>query len=255
MIPASAILGAARRRNAGGTFNPLSISGCVLWLKADGSVYNTGTTQATDGQDVATWVDASGSGNNATGYGAIKPKFETNTLNGKPVVQTNGVHAYLKGSVSITGTALTAFIVSNTGNVGSAYGRMLDLANAAGGNYAANDACTAFTMFGGANFNTGQNNNFPSAITSAFGVPFVGTSSYSGSNCYVRKNGGSANSASASGTFVVTQYSVAAEADGNSIGGPQDIAEILVYNAYLGTTDREAVEDYLGSKYGITITH
>ena len=35
-----------------GKFCPLSISGCVLWLKADGDVYNTGTTQATNGQTV-----------------------------------------------------------------------------------------------------------------------------------------------------------------------------------------------------------
>ena len=33
------------------------------------------------------------------------------------------------------------------------------------------------------------------------------------------------------------------------------IAEAIIYDSALGTTDRQAVEDYLGQKFGITITH
>ena len=40
-----------------------------------------------------------------------------------------------------------------------------------------------------------------------------------------------------------------------SFYGKVDIAEVLFYNSVLSTGDRQAVEDYLGIKYGITITH
>jgi hypothetical protein len=241
---------------AGGSFDPLSITGCVLWLKADGDVYNTGTTQATDGQDVATWVDASGSGNDATGYGAVKPKFETNELNGKPVVATNGSHAYLKGSISLTGTTLTAFIVTTTGSAGSSFTHLLDLANASGGQYASTDACSAFVTIGAQTLSTARNSNPPFPPHSVTdGVHFVGTTQYTGSNAEVRLNGGTAKTASSSGSFAITQYSISADPSGSSLGGPCEFAEILVYDSALGTTDREAVEDYLGDKYAITITH
>jgi len=34
-----------------------------------------------------------------------------------------------------------------------------------------------------------------------------------------------------------------------------DIAEVLIWDSALNTTTREAAENYLGFKYGITITH
>jgi hypothetical protein len=34
-----------------------------------------------------------------------------------------------------------------------------------------------------------------------------------------------------------------------------DIAEVIFYGAALSSGNRQSVEDYLGAKYGITITH
>jgi hypothetical protein len=68
---------------------PSSISGLVLWLKADSGVYiDSGVTLATNGQSVAQWNDQSGNSNHATqptsGY---RPVFKTNVQNGLPSVQ------------------------------------------------------------------------------------------------------------------------------------------------------------------------
>ena len=239
----------------GGPFDPLSITGCVLWLKADGTVYNTGTTQATNGQSVDTWVDASTASNNATGFGAIKPTFRTNILNGKPVLETNGTHGYMTGNLSITGTTLTAFVVSTTGSTGSAYGRLLALENASGGDFAATDACAAITLNGSQLITTFRNSNIPGNIATTDGVHFVATATYNGTNGLLRKNGTGEVSMSSSGSFAITKYGISAKTDGSSLAGALQLAEILVYNTALSTGDREAVEDYLGTKYGITITH
>lgn len=79
-------------RQASSSFSPSDISGLKLWLKADGSVYNAGTTQATNGQTVAEWVDASASGWNATqATETNKPTFVTGAYNGRPCVRFDGV--------------------------------------------------------------------------------------------------------------------------------------------------------------------
>lgn len=236
-------------------FNPLSIPGCVLWLKADGDVYNTGTTQATDGQSVSTWADASGAGNNATGFGAIKPTFKTNILNGKPILETNGTHGYMTGVMSITGTTLTVFVVSTTGSTGSAYGRLLALENASGGDFAATDACAAITLNGSQQITTFRNSNIPGNVSTTDGVHFVATATYNGTNGLLRKNGTGEVSMSSSGSFAITKYGISAKTDGSSLAGALQLAEVLVYNTALGTTAREYVENGLGAKWGITITH
>ena len=68
--------------------------GLALWLKADGSVYNSGTTPATDGQNIQTWVDESNQSADATnsaGDGQTEPSFSTtNTINFNPTVTFNG---------------------------------------------------------------------------------------------------------------------------------------------------------------------
>lgn len=87
------------------------------------------------------------------------------------------------------------------------------------------------------------------------GVHFVATATYNGTNGLLRKNGTGEVSMSSSGSFAITKYGISAKTDGSSLAGAFQFAEILVYSTALSTGDREAVENYLGAKYGITITH
>lgn len=59
-----------------------------LWLKADGDIYNTSTTQAVDGESIETWVDTSTDSRNATqASSAVRPSFYENEMNFNPVVR------------------------------------------------------------------------------------------------------------------------------------------------------------------------
>jgi hypothetical protein len=57
----------------GGSFTPTSLSGCVLWLRADLGVTLNGST-------VSAWADQSGNGNNASqGTAASQPTYNATT--------------------------------------------------------------------------------------------------------------------------------------------------------------------------------
>jgi len=60
-----------------------------LWLNIDR------ITTLNDGDPVSSWPDSSGNNNNATNAGSIRPTYETNELNGKPVISFDGVEDYL----------------------------------------------------------------------------------------------------------------------------------------------------------------
>src|SRR3954469_9648135 len=93
-------------------FLPSDLSGLVAWYKADGSVYNTGTTQATNGQTVATWVDSSPSAKNVVQASAgNKPTFVTNQVNGKAVLLFDGVDDELAASGFSNNFARHVFVV------------------------------------------------------------------------------------------------------------------------------------------------
>ncbi len=61
------------------------------WLRADADAYNTGTTDATDGQTVATWNDQSAINNDAINATAgTRPIFRTNIVNTYPALEFDG---------------------------------------------------------------------------------------------------------------------------------------------------------------------
>src|SRR5687768_1045575 len=61
--------------------------GVAVWLRADGNVYSSGTTQAVNGANVATWVDSSVRANNATQPTATaRPTFTSVAVNYNPAI-------------------------------------------------------------------------------------------------------------------------------------------------------------------------
>ena len=221
-------------------FSPTDIAGLEVWLKADGDVYNTGTTQATDGQTVATWVDASGNGNNATSIAA--PTFETNVINGKPAIRWNGDKMEVANFSGVQPTTIFLVVSRTTDGAAMTYIDGLDqftqlvyctspsgtLAMYAGSGIGGTGPDTGDWGVISANFNGGSSTAFLNG-TSAIGA-------------------GNTGAGNAGGLTL-------GESGGGSFGYDGDIAEVLYYDSTLSEANRELVEDYLGEKYGITITN
>jgi len=93
-----------------------------------------------------------------------------------------------------------------------------------------------------------------SKATAAAGSFGIFSSKYDGTNHTFYANGAAKTAVGSTGTFNISRCAVGAGLT-NSDGMQGDIAEVLIYSSALSNTDREAVEDYLGAKYGITITH
>jgi hypothetical protein len=73
-------------------------SSLELWLRADRGVYvDTGcsTTQAANGSNVGCWQDQSGNASTNAIQGTGVPTYQTNSLNGQPVLSFNGGNSQL----------------------------------------------------------------------------------------------------------------------------------------------------------------
>lgn len=107
---------AATRPKSSGAWTPASVSGLVVWFKADVAVYSDlGTTPITDGGSVEQWNDQSGNGFNFTQTTlGNRPTWSntTGTINGLPIVKfTDSSSQFLTGSPTHASSNFTAFAV------------------------------------------------------------------------------------------------------------------------------------------------
>lgn len=90
----------------GGAFSPSQIAGLQLWLKANA------ITGLNDNDPVANWNDSSGNGRDLSqGTAASRPTFRTSQVNSLPAVDFDGTDDVL------TRASVTNFIGSNAGHV------------------------------------------------------------------------------------------------------------------------------------------
>lgn len=219
---------------AAAAFTPLSVAGCVLWLDA-------GEISLADGTVVDTWPDKSSAARNATATSTLRPTFYTNIVNGRPVVRFVGVRRMtlatefypagwtvltvmrkLSSSVILCGLTATAM------SPGFPYAHFHHTGNA----YVANRLGYKASAYAGTAWNVETSTsdlamwrNGPSVTLGAFSDVADSTANFG---------------------------SIGARS-GESTNG--DIAEVIAYDSVLSIADRQAVEDYLGSKYGVAITH
>jgi hypothetical protein len=211
-------------------FNPLSLNP-ALWLSDTGS-------------DPSVWLDLSGNGRNGTQVASERrPSIVASGLNGRQVRRFDGVddfmyHGYsgsLSGSFSI-------FIVVKLLSIGTGYRCVFSCGNASQGSL-------LLTKISTAKWGTYTAVDAPATTTLATGQAMVLTM---------------IDSAAAGGLFYLNGISDGTWA-GNSAGQTDaqvggsgnigqsqncDIAEVLVYPTALSTTNRQAVESYLRTKWG-----
>ena len=234
------------------TIKPNQITGLLLWLRADSNVVDSAVSQ---------WSDCSGNTNNAIQNTPANQPVKVNNiayLNNMPAINFNGANQFLNGTqiANINNSSMSVFIICNGTNyaVGDYWSCMFQI-----GCYP-----NEFNICVWANnqsfdiANTGQGiNGLYSAAgflpNSGFNYKMLEYTKDFNVSSKIFSNGTLLNSVSGGGqvgTFTNGNYGIGLQSGGcytNYYSG--NIAEILIYNQALSTTDRQAVENYLHNKY------
>lgn len=222
-------------------FDPTTIAGLALWLKADG------ITSLADGAAVATWPDESGNAYDAAqATASAQPTFRTNVLNGQPVVRFDGASDFMSTPLfSPTFSVFTHFIVVAR--------RAIDAVHYFSDNVGGPNPCAVYATTGvpdtwvirqGGTLTGGNAENLD---------PHVVTSVFNTLSSLQRVDGTQVMAGSTGGAVAMNGRRLGTYRDANALWLNGDIAEVLVYDGLLSDEDRGAVEGYLGDKYGITV--
>lgn len=226
---------------------PTTITGCILWLDAsDPSVFTGGG---------ATWTDKSGTANNATNGTPPTTAMPAATTWSNGLTAARFVVAN-QNSIKTTNTIpafnVTYFVVVRiTALVTPAAQQFLFINNIDGQRQLETDATAfparvRFTTRSASGYptitNVTQDQQFMLSIT----VPTSAGSSLAYAN-------GSIASVATSPVLGTTGNSIHYFGSANGASGyiSADIAEILIYNTVLSTTNRQRVEGYLAWKWGL----
>lgn len=220
----------------GGAFSPSDIAGLKLWCKADA------LTGLSDGNAVSSFTDQSGNGNHLVqATGGSQPIYKTGIINSLPVLRMDG-SKHMAVSFTLAQPA-TIFVVTDNATVSSNSGVILDGINSFSAGFYI-DTIFSFRPFAG---------SFGSNQTCDFTAPQVTTLKLDTSTGFSAVNGTQMSQGFSNSTL--GGITMGRHGGGSFPFNTGDIAEIIVYDSALSTANREAVEDYLGTKYGITITH
>ena len=234
----------------------------VLWLKA-----NAGTSF--NGNDISAWSDQSGNSNNAAqGTAADQPLYVASAANGHSSIDYDGTNHFMTVSDANSldfGTGdFTIVAVIRPDAV--ATDRQAIVCKTDGGDngyrfITADNNGDAIKLVRGYQFNEGvESNNAVISNNNWFIVMAVVTGSTGNVQYYV--NGAAAgsgtfgNSANTTATntadLYIGQKSFASSSVVNFNG---DIPEVIMYNTAITEAQRIVLENYLGNKYGITVSN
>lgn len=213
--------------------SPLDIAGCKLWLSADALTLSNNDL-------VELWTDKSPAANNCTASGATRPTFKTNILNGKPAVQFSG-GPYLESStgMGITGTnARTLFFVAY--NINGWVMASIGKSSNAWSPTLSNLYMWGYDPSYSAQWTGSQNKVFSQTYASGLlnnwenGVAKV-----------ENQDIGTTFNTQNDGYFVGDWFAHSRPMNGN-------LFEVLIYDSVLSTANRQFVETFLMTKYGLT---
>ena len=242
-----------------GSTAPDDISGLVLWLKADE------ITGLSDGDGVSSWPDSSAENNDASQANAPdRPTYETNELNGLPVVRFDGAWAYMTvaydAGLALTGN-ITCFAVASWDNFSSgdhetvwAFGaHSNNNLNVIFGKY--DGDVLKFTYNDGSFRNVLESSSWTGTNTTRYIVAW--RVDQDDDDVEFRVDGATESTvADANNLNIQTGDNTGGAVGANLTAGELfdgDIAEIILYSRYLTAAEVEDVEQYLSTKYNISL--
>ena len=227
-------------------------TGQLLWLSADVGTPGSG--------QISLWTDRSPSANNATQTTtAAQPLLVTNAINGRSAVRFDGVATCLtlpSGFSDFT-QGLSGFVVGNV-TLDEPNGRFVELQTTGGCDNQIGFGMPSSTLDFRFFVVNGQNCNAPTV--DALGAVQISVPALyevvqtSSGTVVIYKNGQSLTTA---GTSVAANLTRTSNSIGCDLGNSPihflhgDVAEILIYNRQLSTQERNTVESYLVTKYGL----
>ena len=218
------------------TFSPTQISTCCLWLDAaDASTVTTNNGNITNIKDKS---PSNVTLSNATGF-----RYPNNSFNGSypSFYNSNGGHsfttaAHLGSNASFAlATPFHVFFVAYQISIVGDYGYIIDSANGSGRPYILQPNLQTPMGVGG----TTPLCNAPCVVS----IPFTNATNalyVNGSNFY----NGTTVSLTTGGITVANRFS-------DNEAWPGHICELIIYNSFLGTSQRQQVEGYLAWKWNL----
>jgi hypothetical protein len=246
----SAILAGTLPRFANAAFTPPDSGNLEVWLDAGAGV----TTGA--GGAVSAWADQSGNGNNAAQATAgDQPVLVSSSagFNNQPVLSFNGSTDYMQAPLPVSAAGgLTVFVVASHDSVNSNRA----IVGGSQGNYGGSSQW--FLMESTASSNLAEMNRDSSTNSSVTSGPLntsthVYTMTYNGSSETLSQtiDGSTSSSPALYANTSLTTLDIGSliHFGAGFDYGDVNIAEILVYDSALDSTDAATVQTYLADKY------
>ncbi len=222
-----------------------------LWLRAD-----AGTSTTTNGQPVSGWNDQSGNGNNASqGTSGSQPQFIASEplANNRPVLRFDGNDDWMQTTTHLTDNVGTLIVVGRKTALSSDYRTIFTSRDFLMlGRTPSQDVWGAYNSGGERLFTPGTSIGANSSAAfrilgyrqSGLGANQLALFLDGVQSTTLQNGGGNGKSITTIGsnnTFVSQHF-------------PGDIAEVIFYRAPINAAQRIIVENYLSSKYGVTIS-
>lgn len=230
-------------------WTPAQLSGLKAWYKADAGVYNdAGITPATNGQTVQQWNDQSGNGLNILQAStSSRPTFLSTGMNGHQTLQFSAatVSSLVNSAFPLgSGNIASVFIVVNVSVSTPTFARIISYGTAATQRDflgAGSPITDLFTFDGSAS----AHNTIATAANLRVGTIWDGANM----TVYVNNSGGTPAGYATSFTDN-QQMSVGCAVSGaNPFDG--NISEVVITLSAIGAADRNSLDSYFTSKYGI----
>lgn len=221
-----------------------------LWFNANAGLIASGT-------NVTSWTDQSANSDNASTVVGTAPVITANAINGYPVVKFSGGGLVGSFASHLTSNRSTAFVVTKEGT--NTYAGLFAVGNAASdastnssallfyeNSFAATDISTYRTSAVRGNYSAIPTYATPHMYSSIFNAT---------QNLFFSDGNATNNAAFAQQNYDASKFSLGGYYSNGTLGSYSNstIAEAILYDRDLTTTEQQHVRSYLAVKYGLSL--